>query len=822
MEAQCRFEPGQTGKSVNLESLNLLEYEALRALIRRYAGSEAGRRVVDAVVPGIDRAVLEAAHAETSEALEFLAEAQAPSPRGGAAASPALRFSGLPDIEPSTAKLRIQGTVLEALEIAAIAALLERAAEIRQTLAPQAGRYPRLAAHAAGIGDFRGVLKAIDGKILPDGSLGDHASVALARIRRDLERQKRHIHESLERFLKQHRDDGLLQDEFVTIRNDRFVVPVVPSAKRKAPGVVHAASGSGQTLFIEPLETIELNNDLVRLADEELREIHRILAEMTSRLREHAAEIRETSGALAALDAIFARAHFAAETNAVVPRFASDEAPRLNLKDARHPLLDDLFRRQRKRVVPFTLTLDGALRTLLISGPNTGGKTVTMKTVGAFALMAQSGWPVPAAEAELPVFADVLADIGDNQSIEHSLSSFSAHVARIREMVEASQSGALVLLDELGRATDPDEGGALGVAILDEFRRGGCYTLASTHLLAIKVYGANTEGVLNASMGYDDETLAPTYILRTGAPGKSAGLDIAAKLGLPARLIERARAAMSSTGRDISRFLNELEAAVQEARAEADSLRRRQADLDERERVLEKEMARREAARLREIEEQAEQAQKRFDQEARATIERVLSAPEQRKQAERALRQVATTKRELKEAVQTVARGERPAVQAAPEQIQPGARVRLRDVGQPAKVLKKLGADRLEVEVGLLKMQIPLSEVLEVLPASQSAPSRLPSGVTFTGAGPRWDTLTREINVIGKTSLDAEEEVERFLDAAVLGEVTRVRIVHGHGMGVLKRMVQELLAKHPAVEKHYPASPAEGGNGATIAELKAG
>lgn len=807
---------------MNAESLNLLEYEALRALIRRYTGSAAGRRLLDQAEPHTDRAALEASHAETTEALAFLTEAQTPLPRGGLSGAPTLRFDNLPDTAAAAARLRIEGAVLEALEINAIATLLERAAEVRQALAPLAVRFPRLAAHAGEIGDFRAALRAVAGKILPDGSLDDHASVALTRIRRELERQRRHIQDTLERFLKQHRDDGVLQEDFVTIRNDRFVVPIAPAAKKRAPGVVHGASGSGQTLFIEPLETIEMNNDLVRLAGEELREIHRILAEMTDRLREHAAEIRAASGALAALDVIFARARFASETNAVVPRFSTDEEPRLVLKDARHPLLDDLFRRQRKRVVPVSLALDALRRTLLISGPNTGGKTVTMKTVGALALMAQSGWPVPAAEAELPVFADVLADIGDNQSIEQSLSSFSAHVARIREMVESAQSGALVLLDELGRATDPEEGGALGVAILDEFRRGGCYTLASTHLLAIKVYGSTTEGVLNASMGYDEETLAPTYVLRVGTPGKSAGLDTAAKLGLPPRLIERARGAMSTTGRDIARFLNELEAGVQQARAEAEALRRRQMELEERERDLGREMARREAARLQEIDEQVERAQKRFETEARATIERVLSAPEHRKQAERALRQVATTKRELKEAVEAVARGEQPVAQAPPEQLLPGARVRLRDVGRPAKVLRLVNPSVIEVEVGLLKMQAPVSDIVEVLPAGTGGAAKLPSGITFTGAGPRWDTLTREINLIGRTALDAEEEVERFLDAAILSEVTRVRIVHGHGMGVLKKMVQQLLSKHPSVEKHYPASPAEGGTGATIAELKGG
>ena len=807
---------------MNAESLALLEYESLRGLIRRYAGSDAGRRLLDEVRPHTDRAALEQAHAETREALEFLVEAQTPPARGGGGALSPLRFDNLPDTAASVSRLRIGGAVLEALEIAAIASLLERAAEVKSALLPMEGRFPRLAAYAARIGDFRAALREISGKILPDGSLDDHASVALARIRRDKERQKRHIHESLERFLKQHRDDGLLQEEFVTIRNDRFVVPVVPSAKKKAPGVVHGASGSGQTLFIEPLETIELNNELVRLSDDEMREVHRILSEMTSRLREHASEIQAAAGALAALDAIFARARFASEMNAAVPRFSTDEEPRLLLKDARHPLLDDLFRRQRRRVVPFTLELDALRRTLLISGPNTGGKTVTMKTVGALALMAQSGWPVTAAEAELPVFADVLADIGDNQSIEQSLSTFSAHVTRIREMAGAAQSGALVLLDELGRATDPEEGGALGVAILDEFRRGGCYTLASTHLLAIKVYGSTTEGVVNASMGYDEETLEPTYILRTGSPGKSAGLDIAAKLGLPARLIERARAAMSTAGRDIARFLNELEAGVQQARAEAEQLRQAKAALAGRERALEREMAQREAERLRQIEAQAGQAMKRFESEARATIERVLAAPEQRKRAERALRETATAKRELKEAVEAIARGEQAAAPPSPAQLAPGARVRLRDVGQPAKVLRIINPALIEVEVGLLKMQAPLADVLEVLPAAQASAPKLPGGVTFSGAGPRWDTLTREINLIGKTALDAEEEVERFLDSAMLAEVTRVRIVHGHGMGVLKKTVQQVLSRHPSVEKHYPASPAEGGSGATIAELKAG
>jgi DNA mismatch repair protein MutS2 len=802
---------------LNAESLELLEYERLRALIGRYVASEAGKLLLGGVTPVNDRARLEEELSEAAEALLYLQDAAKPQTRAGA--GPArLKFEGLPEVSQAAAKLRIEGTVLEALEINALTVVLERATEIRQALAAQGARYPRLAGRAGEIGDFRQALREISGKILPDGSIADDASVALRRIRRDMERQRHEIQDSLERFLKSHREDGMLQEEFVTIRNDRFVVPVVPGAKRKLPGVVHGTSGSGQTLFLEPLETIDLNNDMVRLGEEEIREIHRILRELTEHLREHSSEVRAAAKALAQLDVIFAKGRFALDFDCTIPRFSADEAPRLVLKEARHPLLQDVLRRQQKRVVPVSLELDAARRTLLISGPNTGGKTVAMKCVGLLALMAQSALPVPAETAEFPIFDDVLADIGDNQSIEQSLSSFSAHVARIREMVEAATSGALVLLDELGRATDPEEGGALGVAILDEFRQHGAFTLASTHLLALKVYGSNTTGVLNASMGFNEETLEPTFVLRTGAPGKSAGLDIATRLGLPARLIERARGAMSSTERDIAAFLNQLEVKIGEVSAEAEELRRQKGELEERERQLLKEMERREKTRQREFEEGAAVAQKRFEQQAREAIESVLSAPEQRKQAEKALRQVARTKREFQESVESLGQKE-PKKQAPKEAIAEGSRVRLRDVSGPARVRRVLPGGMLEVDVGFLKMQVPTSEVTEVLPDAPAQGSWLPKGVSLT-TGPRWDTLSREINVIGKTAEDAMDEVDRFLDSAYLAGVVRVRVVHGHGMGILRKMVQQMCKAHPNVEKFYPASPSEGGTGATVVELK--
>lgn len=809
---------------MNARSLDLLEYESLRALISRYTGSEPGRRLLAAVEPVSGRAALEAALRETREAVSYLEEAAAPRSRSSSAAPPAaVKFDNLPDVEASVARLRIEGASLEGPEIAALIGFLERAMEIRSALAPLGGRFPLLAERARAIGDFREALKAIAGKVLPDGSVADGASVALARIRRDIERQRRAIHESLERFLKAHREDGMLQDEFITIRNDRFVVPVLPGARKRVPGVVHGSSGSGHTLFLEPLETLEMNNDLVRLVEEELREVHRILVEISARLREHARELRSASEALAALDLVFAKARFAGEFNAAIPEFSPDEAPVLRLKAARHPLLEDLFRRQRKKVVPVSLELDASRRTLLISGPNTGGKTVAMKTVGLLALMAQSGLPVPAEEAVFPLFDDVLADIGDNQSIEQSLSSFSAHVARIKEMVEAATSGSLVLLDELGRATDPEEGGALGVAILEEFRQHGAFTLASTHLLALKVYGATTPGVVNASMGFNEQTLEPTYVLRLGSPGKSAGLEIAARLGLPPRLIERAHAAMSSRERDIARFLNELETRITEASAETEAIRRREGELAMREAQFDRRMEQREAARVRDLERRAEEAQKAFEKQANEIIERLLSSAEQRKQAERALRDVARAKREFAEQVKALpARQASPAAPkppAAAGEIREGMRVRLKDVSGVARVRKVLSNGRFEVEVGVLKVQARPEDVLEILPEKGEAGARLPEGVTLKG-GPRWDTLTREINVIGKSGDDAVLEVDEFLDSAFLAGVTRVRVIHGHGMGILKKRLHEVFKKHPLVAKYELASPAEGGTGATIVEIK--
>ena len=797
-------------------SADLLEFESLRELVGRFVRSQLGKDELEQLQPHSDRNTLESTLADVAEAISYLRATQEAQPvtRGAAIR---VRFDSIPDVRTTLAMLRIEGAGLESTQILDLTRLLEQAGETRAVLNVAAAKFPRLGARAVNILDPRSMLRDLSGKILPDGTLADDASVALHRLRRDIERQQKQIQISLERFLRAHHDDGTLQEDFITLRNDRFVVPVVAGQQRKVDGVIHSSSGSGHTLFVEPLETIHLNNELVRLREEEQRETLRILRELTELLRSHWPQIQAAVEAMGALELLFAKAEFALEFHCTIPRFSPEGNRRLVLKGARHPLLEDVLRRQRKAVVPITLELDEKQRTLLISGPNTGGKTVSMKTVGLLALMAQAGLPAPAEEAEFPVFDQVLADIGDQQSIQESLSSFSSHIAHVGEMLDAVTRESLVLLDELGRATDPEEGGALGVSILETFQSHGAFTLASTHLVALKMYGATTAGVVNASMGFDEQTLQPTYLLRLGAPGKSAGLEIASRLGLAAELIERARERMSTHDRDIARFLAELHDRMDRASVAEQELRVERQALEAREQSLAKEWERRETAKLKEVDQRLQDAVAGFEAQAQEAIQKVMAGSEQRKAVEQAERKLAKTRRELEQQARAAVFPETEARKPGLA-IEEGARVRLKGVREPARVRRKLSGGLLEVEAGLMKMQVSTDDVEEVLPATPEG-ARLPKNVTFE-AGPKWDVSYREINVIGRRAEEARDLVDKFLDSATMASVDRVRIVHGHGMGILRKVIAELLTTHPHVEKFYPASPAEGGTGATVVELK--
>ena len=792
-------------------SAEVLEYEALRQLLGRYIASAPGKRELEKVSPHADRARLEADLAAAGEAIQYL---QVAASRGGAIR---IEFGGIPDVESPVQKLHIEGAGLEPKEIFQIFSLLDIAADAKSNLTAAAERFPILARRAATIGEFRTLLRELDGKILPDGSVADNASVALARLRRDIERQKKSIQSSLERFLRAHREEGVLQEEFVTIRNERFVVPVIAGQRRKLDGVIHGTSASGHTLFVEPLETIDLNNELVRLTEGEMREVHRVLVEMTDRLRQYGDSIRQTLTTMAELELVFGKARFASDFDCVIPRFSE----RLFLKEACHPLLADVLRRRRKVAVPISLELTQDRRTLLISGPNTGGKTVTLKTVGLLSLMAQSALPVPALEAEFPLFEQVLADIGDYQSIQENLSTFSAHVSNIREMALDVTPDSLVLLDELGAATDPEEGGALGVALVEHFRSAGAFTLVSTHLMALKIYGAATEGVVNGSMGFDEQTFEPTYHLQLGLPGKSAGLEIATRLGMPEDIMRRARLSMSDRERDVTRFLSELHHRIEETQALEVTLREKIAELSRREKEIAAEWEKRETAKIKELERRTDQALAKFEEQAQDAIGRIAQGGDRRKADQDAQRRVAKTKRELREDFQTTVlstQDDSRQDRIVPLRIEEGSRVRLKDVREPARVRRLLGNGRIEVEAGFMKMQVSIDDVIEVLPEGASA-GKLPKNVSYKPA-PELAPVHQEINVIGQHAEEARDAIDEFLDRAVMATASRIRIVHGHGMGILKKMVAEMLTKHPHVARFYPAPQQEGGSGATIVELR--
>jgi DNA mismatch repair protein MutS2 len=802
---------------MSFSSLHTLQFSELLDLLAGYAGSIAGRSLVYGLEPDADRLELEAALTEAGEAIGYLRDA------GGESKSSLirLRFDQLRDVEGPVKTLMVEGASLDGRQILDLFHTLALAGEYRGVLTGLSARFPKLALRAHRMADLRDLSKRYSRAFLPDGSLADEASVALGRIRRDIGKQQKGIQESLEKFIRSHRDDGTLQEDFVTIREDRYVVPIVAGQKGRVDGVIHGSSGTGRTLFLEPLETIGLNNQLVRLREDELREIERILAEITNALRTHSEEIADTFEALADFDLIFAKAAFARDYNAVIPRFSAADAPRrLVLREARHPLLETVLRKHRKPIVPVSFELNESQRCLLISGPNTGGKTVTMKTAGLLALMAHAGVPVPASEAEFPLLDDVLADIGDQQSIEESLSSFSGHLLHVKQMLEQVTPDSLVLLDELGRATDPEEGGALGVAMLDEFRKSGAFCLASTHLLPLKLYGARTGGVLNASMGFNETTLQPTYQLRLGVPGKSAGLDIATRLELPAPLLEHARSVLPRLQADFQELLAELHRQTDENARLAKDLEQQTRELKQRQETLEQDSLKREQQRQREWQKKSDNLVADFEARAQLMMERVAGAGEQRKALDQAQRLVSKTRREFQEEAQQVMAPPPEAAKALPDKlkVEEGSKVRLKDIREIATVRQVLKNGMVEVQAGFMKMQVSREDILEVVTGA-AAQAKLPKNVRFE-AGPTWDVSFRELNIIGQRAEEAMEQLDKFIDSAALASVNRVRIVHGHGMGVLKKAVGELLGKSPHLSRFYPATQSEGGAGATIVELR--
>ena len=816
---------------MNRETIKALELSRLLDIVGRYAVSPLGKRAFERFAGDPLFSEPEGAReslAEVSEAMDWLREAEAHV--GHRDERPLPGFDGLRDVRDALTRMEVRGTVLEGPDIRSLLELLERCSETRARLSAVTTTHPRLGGFAEDLGEFRPLLKQLAGKILPNGEPADDASPGLARVRGKIERHRSLVRKSLEKFVRTLEEQGSLRDDYVTIRNGRLVVPVKAEWKWRVEGVIHTASSTGQTVFIEPVATLDLNNRLVKLLEDEKRETHRILRQITARLREEAGAIELAVRTLAGLELIFTKARFGRHFRCSIPAFAGDSERRLALSGARHPLLEEVLRGTESEVVPLRLKLDTENRVVIISGPNAGGKTIVLKTVGLLSLMAQAGLPIPAVEAELPWFENIEADIGDAQSIAESLSTFSAHIARIREMITAATADSLVLLDELGAATDPEEGGALGIAVVDHFRDRGAFTIASTHLPALKTYAAATEGVENASVGFDEETLRPNYRFSPGNPGQSASLAMAERFGLPASIIERAHQALDPEQRQTARFLRHLHQQVEQSEAATRELREAERLLRDRESNLAREWESREKAKLRELEQKVDQHLARFEIDHQKALDELAQSGAKRRALTEAQRRAAKRKRELREDVRSTVDASlgRSTANAEPAEeprvVEIGARVRLVDLGVTGHVTAKISGALWEVAAGQLKVRVSERDIA-VIPAGSdsSTPSSsygsLPRGVTFRGQRRDASTLS-EINVIGSRADEARDAVDKFLDDAVLAEIDRVRVIHGYGKEILRRELWRMFAAHPQVARYYQAEQVEGGAGATIVEVK--
>jgi len=826
-----------SSKPVTHTSARILEFDSLRECLRGYASSPLGQSAIERLVPSADSAWIQNQQSLTSEIREFRR------------VHGSFEFSGLIQIEGLVEKSRIVGSVLETTEIRDVLLVVDRAAEWREiSLNPPVAmkvEWIAVSALSAGIAEFTEFLRHFRNKILPDGTLDDRASPELARVRREIDKQRRAIQDSLRSYLKRLSEGGAVQDELITIRGERFVIPVKVEQKRRVQGVVHGASSSGQTVFVEPLETIEQNNELVRLFEEEQAEIHRILLEMTRRVGENSQAILAASETLGELELQFAKARFADDYNCVPVAISSDSAlrqtgtesnspqgapgSRLILQKARHPLLERNFKAKGGRVVPISLELEGDRRQLVITGPNTGGKTVALKTIGLLALMAQAGIPVPADRADFPIFDSVLADIGDYQSIEQNLSTFSAHVTNIDFISRTATPNSLVLLDELGSATDPEEGAALAVAIADHFRRTGCISVISTHHTSLKVYATNATGVVNAAVGFNETTLQPTYELRTGVPGASAGINIAQRLGLNPAIIDSARSRVGTQVQDVARFLDRLHAELREAESERLRLKTREDELEREKSRLTSEGRKDQLAKIKEMEKKLDSVLRDFEYHAREAVNAIQDRAAAQKLSKDAERRIAKLRREFREQFDSTIvahttgadHGDPNAQPQVVKLVSEGDTVKLKSVGRPAKITRKIDDNHFEVEVGSMKMKVARDDIAEVIVRASDSPVKAARAKGISVSLESDDSnAPSEINVIGRTVDEATREVEKFVDRAFLAGLPRVRVVHGSGMGILRKALRQYLQSHPHVATIAEPPQNEGGAGATVVELR--
>jgi DNA mismatch repair protein MutS2 len=830
---------------MNDQAFTTLEYPQLRELIKREAQTESGKLRAESLEPI-------AAYAELQRELLALSECVTLRNRGVN-----WSFSDFSDPRESIGRLRVEGTALEPTDILQLSRLCEQALSARASILAERESAPTLWQLVEGLPrELNSLVARITNKILPSGEIDDRASPELGRIRHEINTLRSRITRTLEGVMR--KSEEAIQDELVTIRNDRFVIPVKADHRGRIKGVAHGYSSSGATAFVEPIETIEANNELQGLHEAEAREVARILFALSEELRAQLPAIEMVAIAVAELDFINAKAIFHRRFDCVVPQVGAEVTASLSLVEARHPLLEENLRKTGGSVVPVSFKLDEVQNTMIISGANAGGKTVVLKTSGLLALMALSGVSVPAHEACFPFYNLILADIGDHQSIAANLSTFTSHVANIARMIQLCEAPALVLLDEVGTGTDPEEGSALGVAVVDYFRRVcNAQVIATTHYSGLKMYAGTESGVVNASVEFDEKTLQPTYRLIVGVAGSSSGLEIARRFGVPETITNTAIESVKDSSRQSSEYLKIIKREAEDAENLRKALEEERAAVAEKFATLDQAAAKRERERQIDFERTMQRQLADFEKRARELVARIEDRAERLKVEREAQRQTAEMKREAQRAVRAVSssdsasgKGDQRSVRivrdgqvvtrdtveptsieevtyvSVPQrEISIGDKVKLRSFGSIG-IVDQIKGDEAEVRVKALRFREKLEnlELVELQSSTKPQAGKLEklrqASSTEIHLKDAAQGGSSEINVIGKTTDEAVDLVDKFLDEAALASIGEVRIVHGHGTGALRRAIGDLLKDHPHVSRFIAAPQDQGGSGATIVQLR--
>lgn len=787
---------------MNQSVFRTVEFDKIREAVTSYAGSAMGKERCRQMLPLSNLSAVQEKLDETAEVVEIFESAE-PLPMGG-----------IRDIRSGVTRSGL-GAVLMPDELLAIRSTLYAARRLKQFFNESALELVRLRELAIAISVFDRTENQIENAISEQGAVRDDASVELMRIRRDLKSLQGQIKDRLEGILKHPDYQKFFQESLITMRGDRYVIPVKQAYRNAFPGIVHDQSASGATVFIEPMAIVKINNDIKQLQLSEKQEVERILRMLSAMIGADSELIRETCEAMAELDFIVARARFSLAHQAVRPHISEDRT--IALYEARHPLIE------REKVVPIDIVMKPSTKALLITGPNTGGKTVTMKTLGLFALMMQAGLFLPVGEgSKLPVFGSVYADIGDEQSIEQSLSTFSAHMTNLVRILRKARPSDLLLLDEVGAGTDPEEGAALAMAILEHILSCGAKTVATTHYSQLKLFAYENPEIENASVEFDTKTLRPTYRLLIGVPGSSNAFAISRRIGLSDAIIEKAQEFLEEEHIRLETVLSDLEAEKRAFAKRAEEAKKLQQESMQ--------LKRRASDERREFKEE----QKRILQKAQEEAANIIR--EARRQSETVIRQLKEQFKETEQAKrQASIRSARTSLQRARDKVgafdryEEAGNMQLADakVGQTVyvsslrqkAVIEAISGNNITVQCGFLKTTVPITSctlVEDVKVKKAPKAKKAERSIGFSKAM----NVHREIDIRGMMVDEAEAVLGKYLDDAVLAGLAQVIIIHGKGTGALRKGVQSYLKQHHSVFKYELAPLNEGGDGATLVTLQ--